>query len=321
MVQKRRTTQFPDVKPDFIIASDLHLRDTQPECWEDDYMETQTRMLGTVRAMQEHYGVPVLSGGDTFDKYRLTPDMEVYAWNNLPNDYYTVAGQHDLKYNTMSNLMSSTLGLFFLSARIGLLGEAAMCCQGNKLGRENLFIQGLVVAGQHWGVPMPVSDWDILVMHKLTWCSEPYPGVTEGNAFELLERLPTDKPHLVISGDNHQDFVIDDGVNCIINPGSFMIQRASEMEHTPAVYLWSREDWCNPVQYPLWSPDAPTYRVTREHIDAEARREEELSAFVANLIENQEVALSFRDNMEEVIRNADHRQVRRILKESIAEED
>ena len=103
--------------PNLIITSDWHLRETNPICRLDDFVEeTQWKKVNFISDLQKKYGCPVVHAGDLFDKWKPSPELLTKTMQHIPNDFHTIYGQHDLPNHN----------LHFLKMIRGLLLQMAM---------------------------------------------------------------------------------------------------------------------------------------------------------------------------------------------------
>ena len=217
------------MKPDLIICSDLHLREDDPECWLTSYWDVQEQNLKILRDLEKEHKCSVIIAGDIFDHWKSSHFLVSYAFDHLPKSCYVVAGQHDLKYNNFDQLYQGALGILVKAGRVKLLHP----------GPENV-VSPYGMLGYSWEIPYDNEEALIYVFHKMTWMEQPYPGANKGQAETFLDKF--DHPCLIITGDNHQHFILRKEGKIILNPGKFMIQRSSEMEEPPFAFLWSHED-------------------------------------------------------------------------------
>jgi hypothetical protein len=103
---------------------------------------------------------------------------------------------------------------------------------------------------------------------------------------------------LIVTGDNHLPFVVKEGNQLLVNPGSMMRMTASQIDHKPRVYLWFADD--NTVK-PVYLPIKQGV-ISREHIDRQKDKDKKIEAFVEHLKDNYEVGLSFEKNLEKYFR-------------------
>lgn len=272
------------IKPDLILTSDWHLRETQPICRTDDFWEAQWKKVDWIARLQKWGNCPVIHAGDLFHHWKPSPYLLSTTMEHLPDDFYTIFGQHDLPQNSLE--LKHKSGIHTL----------------NRAGRVQILPQG------HWDSPMNIPGvWtikrrDIYVMHRFTYIGkDPWPGIEAPKGNELLNKYP--EFDLIVTGDNHQPFIArGKNDNLLVNPGCLTRQRASET-HEPRVYLWYA-DKNHVVDAPIpYEKDV----ITREHIDRVDEMDERIEAFVSRFKEEWEntwgtslggETVSFEENLE-----------------------
>ena len=267
-------TTLPAFKVDVIYTSDWHLRESTPVCRTDDFWEAQWKKVSFVAELQKKYQCPVIHAGDLFHHWKPSPYLLSKTIQRLPKNFATIYGQHDLPQHNLELAQKSGIHT--------LVEAGAM---------------RLLVGGVHYGLePCSVVTWDgkaVLVWHKLVWTgSPPWPGCEEPTARTVLRKYK--QYDLIVTGDNHQPFVVEMDRRLLVNPGSLTRQTADQVDHTPRVYLWSAET--NTVK-PVYVPISEGV-ISREHLERQARRDERIEAFVSKLDTSWVADVSFESNLE-----------------------
>lgn len=303
-------------KPTAILSGDIHLRDDQPECRTDNYWKAQETKVHFLRELQEsNNNIPLLVAGDLFDKWNPSYELVTWAIENLPRYLVTVAGNHDLKNNSIALFRKTALAVLGASSRVFALyqgGTHDIAHSTHPLVRVYGFSLGEEARRGRRGSREVRSR--IALVHDMVWQSKkPYPGAPpSGEASRYL------KEHegfdLVLTGDNHKCFTqkIGDTNRLLVNTGSMMRMSADQSAYEPCVFLWYAE--ANEVEaVPL-----PIERgvVSREHIEKKKRHDDRVEAYVDRLREDVEIGLDFRQNMKEYL--GSHR-VRKGVREVIGE--
>lgn len=267
--------------PDAILTSDWHLREDTPVCRTDDYQTAQWRKMQFIADLQKKHNCPVLCAGDLFDHWKPSPWLLSMASQYLPDQFYTIYGQHDMPQHSLELV--------------------------EKCGINNLAINKklTILPGCHWGqepgkaLEMITTDFwrnGILVWHVMNYQGrEPWPGCTAPKASSLLRKYP--QYDLILTGDNHKPFVEEYEGRLLVNPGSMMRMTADQADHRPRVYLWYADT--NTVE-PVYLPIEEGV-VSREHIEHTEERDARLEAFIGRLTGEYETTLSFEDNMAEFL--------------------
>ncbi len=259
-----------------ILVGDLHLREDQPTCRTDDFLEVQDRKLTWLRSLQEEHQCPVYCAGDVFQHWKASPFLISFALSALPDNFHTVYGNHDLPAHSWDLRQKSALQTLELAGKANILKEA------------------------HWEQPVdqgsmfyPGSDRTILVWHVMTYQNQtPWPGCPDLSAKEILKKYP--QFDLILTGHNHQCFIEEYQGRLLVNPGSLTRQTADQDGHEPGVFLWDSNT--NTVQKAV--PPYANNVISREHIVQAEEREARYAAFIARLNQEGDPELSFEKNLE-----------------------
>jgi len=249
-------------KADAIITADWHLRENVPTCRTDDFWAAQWRKVAFVSKLQKEHSCPVLHAGDLFHHWKPSPYLLSVAMRMLPQDFFTVYGNHDLPQRTYDRHEYSGVHTLGCAERIGILN------------------------GLHWGSQLPedlgavllnIGGRLVLVWHVMTWAiKEQYVGVADPSARQLLRKCQCD---LVITGHHHRTFVVGSHNKLLVNPGPLTRQAAPCIDFKPSVFLWFAGS--NTVQQVFIPIDDGI--VTKEHIELVRQRDERINEFVASL--------------------------------------
>lgn len=261
-------------KPDAILCGDFHLRESTPICRTDDFWEAQWRKVARINQLQGEYDCPVIHSGDLFDHWKPSPYLLSMAIQYLPEQFWTVYGNHDLPQHSLE--LDYKCGTEVL-ARAGKVIVAEGNHWGQSLEKETYFMPGSMIG----------------IWHVMTYQGKaPWPGCTDLTARQILEKYP--QFDLIVTGHNHKSFVERLNGRLLVNPGSLTRQTADQEDHIPMVYLYYADT--NTV-----TPHILTYEkgvISREHIDRVEQRNERLTAFVEMLSEEWEEGISFEENLE-----------------------
>jgi DNA repair exonuclease SbcCD nuclease subunit len=263
-------------KPNLLLMSDPHLREDTPICYTGDYQKEQWGSMDFISDLQKHYGCPVICGGDLFDKWKPSPWLLRQTILHLPDQFYTVYGQHDLPQHSLA--LTEKCGIDVLQA-------------AGKLK---------VLPGAHWGQHPADGSFItetgkvILVWHKMNFKGKPpWPGCTDPSASTLLSKYP--QFDLILTGDNHKTFAEEFEGRVLVNPGSMMRMDADQIDHKPCIFLWYAED--NSIKQ-IFLPIEEGV-ISQDHIIHKEERDARIDAFVSRLDDSWEAKMSFEDNLEE----------------------
>lgn len=261
--------------PDMILCSDFHLREDTPTCWIGNFQEEQWSSIVFIRELQKNYGCVVIHAGDLFHHWKPSPWLLSQAMLYLPDNFYTVYGQHDLPQHNWELRGKSGIKTLEMARRLTVLN------------------------GCHWG--QKPDDWvnsfvvglkNILVWHHMTYITPPYPGASGGQAQSILKKYP--QFDLIVTGDNHDSFTTEYNGCRLVNPGNLTRQTADQIDYQPRVALWYADT--NTIQW-VYIPIKEGV-ITREHIEKVQQRDARLEAFITTLKDEWEVGISFEQNLE-----------------------
>lgn len=275
--------------PDALLTSDWHIRHDTPVCRTDDFQKSMWAKVAWVREQQKKYKCPVLHAGDLFNKWRHPHWLVSKTIENIPNDFWTVFGNHELPGHNLGNMDQSALWTLFVGEHVGLL-------KGHY--------------GDKKPVGMEIKGRQILLMHTYAFVGkEPFPGA-KGKARNILHKYSY--YDLIVTGDNHQSFTYPFDGRLLVNPGSLMRQEAGQIDFEPKVYFWYAD---TNTAIPVIVPHEKGV-VTREHLDKKENKLNRIDAFIEKLDTDWEGTVSFDKNIELFLsRNRIRKQVKEIVNE------
>lgn len=294
-IQMERTKVAKVKHPSAILCSDFHLREDPPVCFTGDWHQEQWKAVELIRNLQAQYKCPVLHAGDLFHHWKPSPALISQALWFLPEDFYSIYGQHDLPQHSWELREKSGLHTLEVAGKIKVLKECHFGQEPND-NYKKLTIDGKL----------------ILVWHHLTYLTKPFPGAEGGMAEGILRKYP--QFDLIVTGDNHCSFTVEYQGRRLVNPGNLTRQTADQADYQPRVALWYAEDnsitWVNlPMQDDV---------ISREHLDHKEERDKRIDAFVSKLDGDWEASMSFEQNLEEFFKtNKTRDDVKSIIYKSI----
>jgi DNA repair exonuclease SbcCD nuclease subunit len=265
-----------------IVTADWHLRKAippaRPEETEEDWMNFQFKCVEQVFKTAKTLGIPVFHIGDLFDTSqpyygvvnRLIRMIEEFG----PENFYKLAGNHDLPYNTMDNELNS--------------GWAAV--RGNDLTE---FLDGAFHFGERQ------REGHVVATHQLVYPNEKArPPTDKGKtAAELVEEFSA-QVEWILLGDYHKAYhVIEDECH-VVNPGCLNRQKVSEKDYTSGFFI---VDFVSEEVEFVEIDDKD--ELVEIHLQNKEEREERLSAFIELVQEKGKVTFSFSENLEKKLKN------------------
>lgn len=271
----KRTTNIKP--PSLILTADWHLREDIPICRTDDFVTAQWSKVFFISELQKQYDCPVIHSGDLFHHWKPSPYLLSQTISLLPDEFYTVYGNHDLPQHSMELRRKSGIYTLATGGHLTVLNQGHF---GEIEPRQAYPIDAII--------PRSLSVW-----HTFTYMGkEPWPGCTSPTGNKLLRKYKDFD--LIVTGDNHQSFFTEDNDRLLVNPGSITRQTAKQHDFKPCVYLWHAEDNTVTRVYLPIDEDA----VTREHLEKAEQRNERLESFISKLDGDWEAGISFEENIE-----------------------
>ena len=268
------------MNPDCVLTSDWHIRADTPQCRTDDFTTAMWKKVQFIADLADKHEIPILLAGDLshrpqwpnwlIEKFMsIVPDVEIIA----------IAGQHDLPGHNLEAIPQSGFGVLM---RAGYIRE----------GYPDSYIQTFPFGTE---IKPPFDDgWkvNVAITHQMVIEDKPYwPGQVASSAKSLLKKFPGYK--LILSGDNHQSFVVEYEGRLLVNPGSMMRSTADQIDHRPRVYLWeSKTNSVEAVYLPIEQGV-----IDRSHIDTKKEKDARIEAYTTRLSERYEVGLSYEENL------------------------
>lgn len=238
-----------------------------------------------VKQLQRKYGCPVIHGGDLFDHWKPSPWLISKMMQNIPDEFYTVYGNHDLPQNSMELIEKCGIYTLHVAGKVHTLQSGNW---GEKIKEPNLILQGR----------------KILVIHKFIYKKKDYwkTRIDGAMAAGILRKYP--QFDLIVSGDNHEAFVEEHEGRLLVNPGSLLRTTTKQKDFHPRVYLWYAEtNTVKPVYIPIEEGV-----VSDKHIKKEEERDERMNAFISSLDyeDNVELHSSFEINLKTFLNSANN---------------
>jgi DNA repair exonuclease SbcCD nuclease subunit len=306
--------------PTAIISADWHLTEHQPVCRTDDYWETQWEKISFIRELQNEHEIPILLAGDLFDKWKVSPKLESYAIGYLPLNIITIPGQHDLKNHNLNLINETSFNVLGSAGVIELYLKDDILI---RIPRAINLTELCLIHTYPYGVPIKPFNGDsrrqkgarnIALGHQFTYIGRTWPGNTASNARKLLRSLTG--YDLIILGDNHKTFVVEEDGRLLVSPGSLMRMTADQTDHKPCVFLYFAED--NHVE-PVYLPIEKGV-ISRDHLIKKEEKDKRIQAFVERVRNKKNLGLNFRENLETYFRdNKTDKQIEELVWKSLEE--
>ena len=230
-----------------ICAGDLHIRANRPVSRKDDYYFAQFEKFGHLLDTAENFiregeEVAILQPGDFFDTqvpYKVLADIGEMIGRRRDFGYhfpiFVVFGQHDMAYRNIRNTPLYVLDL------LGVVQRAMHPSIIQTHSGEDVNIYGV-----DWGedIPEPETEgFNVLLIHKMITKGGPlFPGQKDYEDAEVFLRKMVGMGYsLVVSGDNHQTFVVERKKGVLVNAGSMMRMSIDQADHKPCFFIFDTE--------------------------------------------------------------------------------
>lgn len=287
-----------------LFTADIHLRPDVPVCRTDDFLKVQWQKFDQVQKYIELNQLAWVDAGDIFHKAQLPLVFVNQVLENMRERIVAgVMGNHDLPSHNIGRVGESAWGTLWASAYLEQVAGSEPV--HIKIGSDHFPKEraDVDIYGVSYGeeIPQPYNDdvFKVLVMHDMVYASKN--DIIPNAPGSLAKKLLRDNKEydLIVTGHNHQSFMVELNGRFLVNVGSMTRQTADQTDHKPRVVEW-RPGW-GLKWYELDYKDGV---ISREHIEKQEQKDEELNAFVASLQDVEEVSLSFEENVETVIRES-----------------
>lgn len=257
----------------YILTSDWHIRADNPICRKDDFLLTQIKILDYIYQIANDNNAMVLIAGDIFHKARPDNSQELEI---LLLDYFAkyktgwIVGNHDLLFHSIANINKSSIGV---------------------LQRYNQLEKCNDITGFHFGELQSTTTKTnkIVLLHE-------YVSIDKNSIIKaihpdyLLDLFPN--ADLILTGDNHTNFVYEKNNRRVVNTGCLTKQSASMKDSTLKFYLYDTDN--NDLKEFIVPDNEIIYD---EHIIDVNERAERVQDFVNSLKGNIQLDLSFKQNV------------------------
>ena len=276
-----------------IQTGDLHLTDLKPKARvdEEDWLGVQMEKLQWMKRLCEEHKVPLIVGGDVFDKTTLTFSFLNKLKNCFPEDSYCLLGNHDEVGN---NTQAYEKSVWYTGALMGLytgIYDAEMRAFGDvSFG----FIPATNTEEEFLEFAHKVGSSDVIVMHRFIFGDDSKVFNSELYKTHCIDyyRELFPKASVIIGSDNHRSIIDEKARPYIYNCGMPIRDNADLVDYSPVVFFLYDNMTCVPVSVPIEND-----KITDRHIRKEKEEKEKNKAFIRTLQEASDIRLSFVDNL------------------------
>ena len=303
---KRKTNKSPTC----LLTADWHIRGDRPVCRTDDYMEAQKKKIEFIFSLANKHNCPILIAGDIGNRpiwgdKLLNWFIDIVSPKLHDNvALFSVAGQHDLLNHRLDK--HNMYG-------IGVISKAINNMYSDMFNSTFSFGLHTIIYSFPYSIKLKQiiaeeEEISIALCHMMVIKSQKdklWEAQEAQSAKRLLKKFPC--YDLIVSGDNHQSFVVEYEGRILVNPGSLMRMSADQIDHQPSVYLWYAEDnSIERVYLPIEKDVINTF-----HLEEVKDRNTRIESFINRLKDTEEMGLSFEKNMEEFFKT--NRQRKRVV--------
>jgi predicted phosphodiesterase len=269
----------------FIAVGDLHLTTVKPKRRVDNYWETQWNKMNYIMKTAKEVGASaILQPGDFFDSHKANNYLKQHIINWMNEKYrlsewtpiYCVFGQHDMRYHSVYT-DNTPLRVLEAAGVVNMLDN-----EPAQFADEHNYVD---IYGASWGQEMPVplkkekDKLTLLVTHRMIYQEKLWEKQEDGErAYGILLRTKFD---VIVSGDNHQSFMVEKGGRFLINCGSLMRMKSDQLEHRPCFYIINTKNRKVEKRYIPIQFSADVFDL--EKLKREKERNEKIEAFVSKL--------------------------------------
>lgn len=268
----------------YIITADWHLRSDLPLCrLDENWINTQKNVVNFIITKTNEFNADLIIAGDLFDVPKVSPiilNMFLNEIKNLKTTCHIIAGNHSLLWHKEENIMESTIGaLTTLPSNYPI--NYLFC---NDKSENGIFEHSTILNDK------------ITIVHTLTFPTAndiPF-GFKGQSAQQLIEKYNTP---IIITGDNHKNFIYKQNNKIVINPGCITIQTADLIDYKPIIYYINDETMeIKEIQLPN-----NVSLITDNHLKQQKIRDERIQTFIETIKSNNKMTLSFIDNLNKAL--------------------
>jgi len=286
-------------------TSDIHLRDKKPRCrleTEEEWYSFQEQVLQSIygTALDEEVDAITIIG-DIFHKPKSSQRLEQMFISNMTGSIpvYIMPGQHDLPGHSFENVKDSSFGVIWEHA---LASVDKSKDSFGILPMDALFQWEEFQFHEIKGSPRNSLDEDVLCVHRLiTPQDKPLPNVISQTPLELLKEFPDLR--MILAGDYHWGHEAELDDRWVFVAGCVMIQASDFKDYTPSVLI------IDIGSYSIKYKRVPIYNrpemITDDHIVDQEKRDKEIESAIEMIKTEEEMDISFEENVRSEIRHKD----------------
>ena len=274
--------------PTAILSADWHLRSDTPQCRTDDFIKAQEIKIDFIINLAKEHQIPILISGDLGHKSQWPNWLLEWAIKKFRDvNILCIPGQHDLPNHKIELIPQSGIGVLSAAGAINLLFTI-----GFYSDSLDCYLHSYPYDKKINKSSFPNDKKTICMTHQMIIKDkEEWPDQKATQAKNLLKQFP--EYDLILSGDNHQPFVVEYEGRLLVNPGSIMRTTTIQIDHQPRVYLWYKDT--NEVEA-VYLPIEQDV-ISTDHIIDIKERDSRMESYIERVRNDVEIELSFEDNI------------------------
>lgn len=295
-----------------LITGDMHLTPRRPANRIDDYEAAVLNKFEFIlRTACEENCKALLQPCDFFDADNPPYGFYVKVYKMIEEygiSVITDFGQHDLRMRNQTDT-----GLH------ALLETSERVIRASR----SVIINDVYVSCAEFGAAIPqaqVGYFNILMTHRMVVKAKLWDG-QKGAIYGsvLLNQYP--EYEVMVTGDNHQNFFVEDKERILINAGSMMRSTIAQIDHKPKIYILEVQNKSIIDLVEIAIPIEPAEKVFRlERVERTKAADQNREAYIAGLQEHKAQDLHFEDELNHyTAANNIEQEVVQILNESKGE--
>jgi DNA repair exonuclease SbcCD nuclease subunit len=258
------------------------------------------KKLDFIKKIQMDNGdCPILHAGDLFTTWKSSHTLVAWAIKHLPKNIITIPGNHELPGHNIALYEKTNLHVLECAGVIDVLKNHSVI--HSVISDNSIWICGYAYNNVPKNYIHQLNNIDgpyLLILHEmfLDPGEKKNPHVESwGSIQKFFTELENCKG--VISGHNHQSFLIQHNGKFFLSPGSIFRMDADQMEQEPKIWIWDSET--NEVESVIIPHDKKV--VSRKHLDVVKEKDKRIESFVNRINTDYKIDLSFEKNMERFI--------------------
>lgn len=218
-----------------IFTADWHLSLNKPLARaEEDWLHYQGSVLKHLSLLSKFHSCPIFVAGDVFDRWDSTAALINHTLWTMPDDVYTIPGNHDLPYHNYKELPRSAYWT---------LVEAKKAIHLSPPGPKDVDAIEIHPFPSGFDVTPCKSKTNSMVLkvaliHDYIWTAKTgYQGAAQDKRHApWMEKLAG--YDVAVFGDNHIPWTIQSDTQCsVANCGALIRRKAPEMKNKASVVL------------------------------------------------------------------------------------